>query len=287
MKKQFKLLNDSFTHLSNGNKGYMIHGKESKYIEWVHCGEGKQEETFNSLTTQDETWYVDKFLPLGRNDNKSQKKYGLIFECGWINQPIIDDVKNNLDDYMNCYEKIFTWSEELVDIHDRICWIPGYGSYIKEPHIYPKNKLVSIICSMQSWLPGHKNRLEMVEQLAPYAPWFGKGRGDMEIKDKEEGLADYMFSVAIENMDNWFTEKLIDCFLCGTVPIFYGTPNIGKWFNTDGIIMLEDGFDIEALTEDMYYSRMDAIKDNFNRASNMEITEDYIWENYFKDSDAK
>ena len=53
MKKQFKLLNDSFTHLSNGNKGYMIHGKESKYIEWVHCGEGKQEETFNSLTTQD------------------------------------------------------------------------------------------------------------------------------------------------------------------------------------------------------------------------------------------
>ena len=29
-------------------------------------------------------------------------------------QPVIDQVKENLDAYMNCYEKIFTWSEELV-----------------------------------------------------------------------------------------------------------------------------------------------------------------------------
>jgi hypothetical protein len=89
-----------------------------------------------------------------------------------------------------------------------------------------------------------------------------------------------MFSVAIENMDNWFTEKLLDCFLCGTVPIFYGTPNIGKWFNMDGIILLKNEFDIEELNEDMYTSRKDAIKDNFERALKMEVVEDYIWENY-------
>ena len=280
MKKKYKLLNDSWIHLSNGNKGYMIHGKESKYIEWVHCGEGRQQETFDTLAEGDETFYVDKFLSAGLHDNKSSKKYGIIFECGWINQPIIDQVKQNLNQYMDCYEKIFTWSEELVDLHERICWIPGYGSYIKEPKICEKNKLVSIICSMQNWLPGHRDRLAMVEQLAPYAPWFGKGRGDMELENKEDGLCDYMFSVAIENMDNWFTEKVIDCFLTGTVPIFYGSSNIGKWFNTDGIIRLEDGFDIEALTEDMYYSRMDAIKENFEIALEMEITEDYIWEKY-------
>ena len=103
----------------------------------------------------------------------------------------------------------------------------------------------------------------------------------MEIKDKEEGLADYMFSVAIENMDNWWTEKILDCFLCGTIPIFYGTPNIGKWFNTDGIIILEDGFDIESLTPELYYSKMDAIKDNFQRGLPYEMIEDYIWETYF------
>ena len=92
MKKKFKLLNDSFTHIRNGNKGYMIHGKESKCIEWVHMGEGKQQETFNSITSEDETWYVDRFLPAGFNDTKSKKKYGLLFECGWIMQPLIDQI---------------------------------------------------------------------------------------------------------------------------------------------------------------------------------------------------
>ena len=46
MKKKFKLLNDTFIHLDNDNKGYIVHRKESKYIEWVHCGVGQQQKTF-------------------------------------------------------------------------------------------------------------------------------------------------------------------------------------------------------------------------------------------------
>ena len=281
MKKKFKLLNDTFIHLDNDNKGYIVHRKESKYIEWVHCGVGQQQKTFDTLEEGDETFYVDKFLPIGLHDSKSSKKYGIILESHWIAQPVIDQVKNNLEGYMECYDKIFTWSEELCSMHENICWIPGYGSYILEPKIYPKDKLVSIICSNASWLEGHRDRLAMVEQLAPYAPWFGRGRGDMELKEKEDGLCDYMFSVAIENSNQYFSEKLLDCFLTGTIPIYYGTPSVGKWFNMDGMIMLEDGFDIEWLTEDMYYSKMDAVKDNFERALIMEIVEDYMWENYY------
>ena len=90
-----------------------------------------------------------------------------------------------------------------------------------------------------------------------------------------------MFSVAIENNDQYFSEKLLDCFLTGTIPIYYGTPSVGKWFNTEGMIILEDSFDIESLTEDVYYDKMDAVKDNFERALKMEILEDFIYENYF------
>lgn len=276
---EFKLLCDSFTHRTNGNKGYTTHAKESKYIRWIHEGHKAQKNTFNNLEEGDQTFYVDKFLPLGFQDSKSGKKYGMILECGWMMQQLIDDVKKKLAAYMDCYEYIFTWSEELCDLHDRIKWIPGSGSWIRQPQIYPKNKLVSIISSNNSFLPGHQDRLYMVEQLKEYAPLFGRGFNEVEFK--EEALADYMFSVAIENMDNWFTEKLLDCFLCGTVPIFYGTPNIGKWFNTDGIIILNDGFDIEELTQDMYHERKESIEDNFNRALKMEVVEDFIWENYF------
>ena len=90
-----------------------------------------------------------------------------------------------------------------------------------------------------------------------------------------------MFSVAIENNDQYFSEKLLDCFLTGTIPIYYGTPSVGKWFNTEGMIILEDSFDIESLTEEMYYDKLDAVKDNFERALKMEILEDFIYENYF------
>ncbi len=90
-----------------------------------------------------------------------------------------------------------------------------------------------------------------------------------------------MFSVAIENNNEYFSEKLLDCFLTGTVPIYHGTSSVGKWFNTYGMIILEDGFDIESLTEELYNDKMDAIKDNFERALKMEVLEDFIWENYF------
>ncbi len=163
--KNFKLLNDTFIHLTNGNKGYTTHGKESKYIKWVHEGEGRQQQTFNSLTTDDETFYIDRFIPAGLQDASSKKKYGIILECCWIVEPLIQEIKNNLDTYMNEYDKIFTWSEELCDLHERICWVPGNGSWIRKPQIYPKNKLISILASNKSHLPGHQQRLHMLDQL--------------------------------------------------------------------------------------------------------------------------
>jgi hypothetical protein len=59
-------------------------------------------------------------------------------------------------------------------------------------------------------------------------------------------LKDYMFSIVIENSkeDYMFTEKLIDCFLTGTVPIYYGCPSIGKFFNINGIIVIDSLVDL-------------------------------------------
>ena len=62
---------------------------------------------------------------------------------GWMNESLINSIKNNVDMYMDCYDMIFTWSEELC-LSMNIKWIPGSGSWIKEPQIY-QNKLVSII----------------------------------------------------------------------------------------------------------------------------------------------
>jgi hypothetical protein len=46
-----------------------------------------------------------------------------------------------------------------------------------------------------------------------------------------------MFGVAIENVSHrgWFTEKILDCFLLKTIPIYWGCSNIEDYFNPKGI----------------------------------------------------
>ena len=90
-----------------------------------------------------------------------------------------------------------------------------------------------------------------------------------------------MFSVAIENgqYETYFTEKLLDCFATGTIPVYLGAPDIGEHFNKDGIIDLTEEFDV---SEEIYYNKMDAIKDNLERAKKMEVLEDFIYETYLK-----
>ena len=54
-------------------------------------------------------------------------------------------------------------------------------------------------------------------------------------------LKDYRFSFAMENdcYESYFTEKLHDCLLTGTMPIYLGAPNIGDFYNLDGIVIMD------------------------------------------------
>ena len=108
------------------------------------------------------------------------------------------------------------------------------------------------------------------------------GRGFNPVDKKEEGLIDYMFSIAIENdtYPSYYTEKITDCFACGTIPIYKGTPDIGDFFNLDGIIILDEDFTPDQLSTDLYISKKDAIKDNYERVRKVDILEDWIYDTY-------
>ena len=135
-----------------------------------------------------------------------------------------------------------------------------------------------MIASNKKMCEGHRLRLQWVERLWGQVDMYG--RGFNEIALKEEGLCDYMFSIAIENgqYGTYFTEKLLDCFATGTIPVYLGAPDIGNYFNKDGIIDLTEQFDV---SDQIYYNKMNAIVDNLNRVKKMEVLEDFIWENYF------
>ena len=107
---------------------------------------------------------------------------------------------------------------------------------------------------------------------------------DMKWNDKREALVDYMFSITMENdrYETYFTEKLTDCFATGTVPIYWGAPDIAEYFNTDGMIILDESFDINSLTRELYDSKMEAIVDNFERIQKMELADDMLWKQIHK-----
>jgi hypothetical protein len=139
--------------------------------------------------------------------------------------------------------------------------------------------MISFITSNKNFTDGHKVRLEWVDKIGDQVDLFG--RGFNEIENKEEGLCDYMFSVVIENgaYESYYTEKILDCFATGTIPVYLGSPDIGDHFNKDGIIELSDEFDV---SEEIYYSKMDTIKENLEKVKEIEVLEDFIYLNYLK-----
>ena len=271
---QFNLVGDTFTHLTGGNKGYSVHGKKSKYIEWVKDG-------------GEATFYIDNTINEGVHDDRKGTKYLWLLESKYIKPGLVESILDNDNPLWqdnrriveDTYDTIFTHDQRLLALGDKYKWVPAQGFWIKEPKIYEKSKMISMIASNKNMCEGHRVRLEWVDMIGDQVDLYG--RGFNEIATKEEGLCDYMFSVAIENgqYETYFTEKLLDCFATGTIPVYLGAPDIGNHFNKDGIIDLSEEFDI---SDEIYYNKMDAIKENLEKAKSMEVLEDFIWENYLK-----
>jgi hypothetical protein len=266
-KYKINLVGDSFTHLTDGNKGYSVAGKESKYIEWVKD------------SSLGETFYVDNWIPQALNDGIDGVKYAWLLESKSVTPGIVEDVKTRYQEYLSIFKYIFTHNKELLDLDPRFKWCPANGFWIKEPKLYPKTKMISFITSNKNFTDGHHERLNWVNKIGDQVDLYG--RGFNEIQSKEEGLCDYMFSVVIENgfYESYFTEKILDCFATGTIPVYMGSPDIGNYFDEDGIIILSDEFDV---SEEIYYSKIDAITKNLEKVKEIEVLEDFIFKNYLE-----
>jgi hypothetical protein len=138
---------------------------------------------------------------------------------------------------------------------------------------------ISIICSNKAMTRSHRRRLAFVEQLLRLNPMPRFGRGFHDLATKWEGLAPFRYSLAIENSqhDHYWTEKIADCFLAGTVPIYWGAPNIGEYFPAEAMIIL-DSLDPEKAarvikaeaTPETYQRRLPALREAKRR-----ILDDY------------
>jgi hypothetical protein len=91
---------------------------------------------------------------------------------------------------------------------------------------------------------------------------------------KESLFHTFQFAIVIENTTqrNYFSEKLIDCLITKTIPIYYGGVNIHQFFNTTGWIILpttsveELSSHLETLDPHYYSSYQEIIEQNYEKA---------------------
>lgn len=118
------------------------------------------------------------------------------------------------------------------------------------------------------------------------------GIGFRQIETKMDALRDYRFSIAIENgyRINCSTEKLSDCFLTGTIPIYFGCPNIGDYFDINGIITFTTKEELENIIRELhqngeyeYQKRIDAVRNNFETVKRYALSPSEHFQVYLKD----
>lgn len=107
----------------------------------------------------------------------------------------------------------------------------------------PRNKvdLVSWVTSNKGDKPGHKQRLQFLKAIENDLQFDLFGHGFKPIKDKFNALHAYKYSLAVENFcgfDYW-TEKIADCYLSWTMPIYYGCKNIERYFPQESFISID------------------------------------------------
>jgi hypothetical protein len=142
--------------------------------------------------------------------------------------------------------------------------------------VHEKRRNIAMFLSEKTLSPGHLLRHEVVSWLAgsPFrdrVDLYGAGVG-RHVERKDLVLADYGFSIEIENtrMDHYFTEKLIDCFMLGTIPIYWGHPSVGKIFDLNGMLPFLGLGDLEQAlaqaTPARWNASLPAIQQNFRTA---------------------
>ena len=243
----------------------------TKHVQWVYDGSGEV------------NIYVSQRALDALNDTSGKPTYIWLLESKQIIPQYYQWIIDNYEFVTSRVDGIFSCDKELCAKYPKISYsLINAVPWVQDRKVHEKTKLVSMIASNKRMCEGHARRLQFVDKFRDKLDFYG--RGFNEISCKEDGLRDYMFSVGIENAvyDTYFTEKLTDCFACGTIPIFYGCKGVTEYFNEDGIIFLDDNFDLSVLTKDLYYSKIDAIKDNFERSINFPVAEDYLYLNYFK-----
>ena len=289
---------------------FPVLGPDSKFPINLYCNDSLEPSTSANNRSVYTRWirngtglvnlYVNGEALKVLEDDSDKPKFIWLLESREIIPEQYKFIEENYDFVASRVDGIFTADQRLTNESGAdgkfLYCLSNAAPWVMDRAVYKKSKLVSMVASNKGYTLGHQRRLKVVES------YFKKQGGDdlfgwglpqeLPLTEKSRALRDYMFSFAVENANypTYFTEKLTDCFACGTIPVYYGTVGVAQYFNPEGIIFLDEktpweNIPWDKLTPEYYESKKDVIQENFETAQCMRVAEDYMYGNYFAQLD--
>jgi hypothetical protein len=122
------------------------------------------------------------------------------------------------------WQELYTERLRAVAFFSQTHEIDLYGrEWRHPPHRLGNSRIPYTIRRIQRQVLGHWQRLRP-DPLLEAARRVYKGTAE----SKSETLSRYTFALCFENMvlKGWITEKIFDCFFAGTIPVYWGAPDI-------------------------------------------------------------
>lgn len=263
------------------------YGQNSKYFLWDRFNIGLKIHFYSHKSMLETMGFPDK-------------RFGILYESKSIVSKDYDIFRNNKG-LEKDFDNILTYDEELLSSVSNSLFFPfsvAISVKILSNDMCLNKKInLSIVCSNKKFTKHHKIRHQCAHILKKnmLGDVYGGFDGSKWLENKSDSLKDYRYQVVVENgvFDYYFTEKIMDCFVSMTIPVYLGARKIGDFFNLDGIILISEK-DIDNLPKILqqcnkidYESRLTAIKDNYERALQYQNLDDKLYETLFLEDDHK
>jgi hypothetical protein len=194
-------------------------------------------------------------------------------------RPLIPHVYSAIERLEDKFNYIITHDRYLLERNPKKYVFASHHKTTIDPRnrfIHPKTRDILFIYSTKGWIEGHKFRLAVADWLrtsrfADRVDVRGAGTGYPHTgywAGKDNWIKRYRFSIEVENCDyNYnYSEKLIDAFTVGTVPVYRGPNRLEHLFDIRGIIAFRTIGQLEllldSLTPELYDSMRPYIEHN-------------------------
>ncbi len=224
--------------------------------------------------------FIDSFFDYNPKKNS--------FKILWIKESEeISKFKNQAIENHKMFDAIIAYDEDVLSKCKNSHFLAFGTSWISDYDLNQDKKFqVSHITGFKEMTYGHtlrkkihykQNRIKIPKDF--YISKFGGVENSFNNKflgESKNPLFESQFHICIENskQKNFFTEKLIDCLVTKTIPIYWGCENIDKFFDIEGFFVANDLEDVinicNSIDDQTYQSKLKHIQNNF------ELSKEYI-----------